>query len=463
MERSLRQLDSSVHWTHEATLDGLSRVISSARVAQVLQRAGASERRIRKLSLVLTVFVCIGMNLFADEAIDAVLRKLLAGARFLRPEQDLDLAGASAICQRRRQLGVRPMVALFHEVCKPLATVATRAAFRFGLRVMAIDGTVEDVADSPANARYFGRLKGSRGASAFPQIRCVYLCECGTHAICDAGVWPSEVDERLGGWRMLRSVGPGMLVMWDCGFHSYDMCVRCRTQGAQFLGRVPAVVRFTPIERLADGSYLAYLRPSDRHRRRQGERLLVRVIEYTVNDPHRPHHGQRHRLITSLCEVAQASAHALAVEYHKRWEVEIVIDETDTHQRRPLRPFRSRTPQGVLQEIYGLLLAHYLVRSLMQEAAQALDLAPDQLSFVGALRIIREAVFQAQIVAPHQARDWYHRLLRDIGREQLPQRANRSNPRVVKRKMSKFDLKREPHRHWPQPTKSFADAIVLLI
>jgi hypothetical protein len=153
----------------------------------------------------------------------------------------------------------------------------------------------------------------------------------------------------------------------------------------------------------------------------------------------------------------------LALAYHERWEVETTIDETDTHQRRPYQPFRSRTPLGVLQEFYGLLLAHYAIRSIMHEAALQADVAPDHLSFVNSVRIICAAIFQAQIVAPSQSADWRQRLLQDIGRELLPERTNRSNPRVVKRKMSNFDLNRDVHRHWPQPTKSFADAIVLLI
>jgi hypothetical protein len=356
------------------------------------------------------------------------------------------------------------MVALYKEVCQPLATPATRDAFLFGLRLLGVDGTVEDVADTPANSRYFGRQTGSRGDSAFPQLRAVYLCECGTHAICDAGAWPYRVGERTGGLRVLRSVGPGMLALWDCGFHSYDMCNRCsRQQKADFLGRVPSQVRFTPIRHLPDGSYLAYIRPSEYQRRKKDECLLVRVIEYTIDDPGRPGHGELHRLVTSLLDHERYPAHDLAVAYHERWEVEITIDEVDTHQRRAFRPFRSRTPLGVLQEFYGLLIAHYLIRSIMHEAALKADVAPDRLSFVNSVRIIRSAVFQSQIVAPSQANDWRERMLRDIGREILPERANRSNPRVIKRKMSKFDLKREQHRHWPQPTKSIADAIVLLI
>lgn len=465
MERSLRQITSTVHWTREITLDVLCERISSIRIMSVLARLGVSERRVRKLTMELIVLLCIGMNLFTEEAIDDVLQKLIAGQRFLTLTDEKQMgSGASAICQRRQQLGVAPMVALYREVCQPLATPETRDAFLFGLRLMGVDGTVEDVADTPANSRYFERQTGSRGDSAFPQMRAVYLCECGTHAICDAGTWPYLVGERKGGLRVLRSVGPGMLVLWDCGFHSFDMCERCfRQQKADFLGRVPSQVRFTPFRRLPDGSYLAYIRPSEYQRRKRGERLLVRVIEYTIDDPGRPGHGEHHRLITSLLNHKLYPAHALAVAYHERWEVEITIDEVDTHQRQVLRPFRSRTPLGILQEFYGLLIAHYLIRSIMHEAALKADVAPDRLSFVNSVRIIRSAVFQAQIVAPSQVADWRERMLRDIGREILPERANRSNPRVIKRKMSKFDLKREQHYHWPQPTKSIADAIVLLI
>jgi hypothetical protein len=463
MERSLRPIDPFVHITEEATLDALGQTLARSRIETVLATIGVVEQRARKLTMVLAVLVCIAMNLFTEEAIDDVLVKLLQGPRFLRPDDDVAAAGASAICQRRQQLGVRPMVALFRDICQPLAKPGTHDAFLLGLRLMAIDGVTEDVPDTPANATYFGRQHGSRGDSAFPQVRAVYLCECGTHAICDAGFWPYNTSERVGGLRVLRSVGPGMVVMWDRGFHSYDRCVRCLQRQADFLGRVPAHVKFTPVRRLADGSYLAEIRPSDYARRKRGEHRLVRVIEYMLDDPGRVGHRQRHRLVTSLLDEGTYPAHTLAVAYHERWEIEITIDETDTHQRRPRQPLRSRTPLGVLQELYGLLLAHYAIRAIMHEAALHADVAPDRLSFVNTVRILRHAVFESQIIAPAQLAEWHHRLVRDIGREQLPKRDHRCNPRVVKRKMSNFDLKRACHRHWPQPTKSFAEAVVVLI
>jgi hypothetical protein len=462
MARSLRQIDAAVHLTSEATLEVLGEIVSPERIAKVLQPIGKRELRVRKLTMVLVVLVCIAMNLFTEEAIEDVLVKLMQGPRFLRPEKDMVTASKGAICQRRHQLGVAPMVALFHEICRPIATPDTPGAYLFGLRMVAIDGTKEDIADTAENARYFGRPAGGRGDGAFPQVLAVYLCECGTHAIYDAGFWPCHTSENPGGKRLLRSAGPGMLVMWDCGFHGYDMCQLCLGQDAQFLSRLPAKVKPILHRRLHDGSYLAYIRPSDPKRRKR-EKLLVRVIEYQLDDPGRPGHGERRRLITSLLDESAYPALRLACAYHERWEVEITIDEIDTHQRQPKKPLRSRTPLGVLQELYGLLIAHYCIRKVMHAAALQADLDPDRLSFIKSLRILRNAVFEFQIVDPKQKALLYQRLLKDIARAKLPERANRSNPRVVKRKMSNFNKKRDKHRSWPQPTKLFSEAIVLLI
>lgn len=463
MERSLRQIDPAVHLSNEATLEAFGEIVSPRQIEQVLQPLGKCEQRVRKLTMVLVVLLCIAMCLYTEEAIEGVLAKLMQGPRFLRPTNDIVLASKGAICQRRQQLGVVPMVLLFHEICQPLATPDTLGAYLFDLHLMGIDGTKEDLADTPANASYFGRPGGGRGAGAFPQVLGVYLCECGTHAICDAGFWPCRQSEHPGGRRMLRSVGPGMLVLWDCGFHSFDMCRICLDQGAQFLSRLPAKAKPVFQQRLSDGSYLALLRPSHVSRYKKRERLLVRIIEYTLDDPGRPGHGQRRRLLTSLYDEVAYPAHTLACAYHERWEVEITIDEMDTHQRRPLQPLRSRNHLGVLQELYGLLIAHYCVRKVMHDAAVQAGVDPDRLSFTKSVRLLRNAVFEFQIVAETQKPVLYQALLKDIARARLPKRANRSNPRVVKRKMSGFDKKRDNHLRWPQPTKPFSKAVVLLI
>jgi hypothetical protein len=326
---------------------------------------------------------------------------------------------------------------------------------------MAIDGTTEDAPDTPENVAVFGRHHSDRGQSAFPQVQGVYLVECGSHAIVDAGFWPCHTSERVGGFRVLRSVGAGMLVMWDRGFHNYDMILGVLQRGGHVLSRLPSHVKPKRVRTLPDGSYLAYLHPSDNQRRKRGEHLLVRVIEYTLTDPALPGYGELHRLVTTLLDPKTYPALDLVCAYHERWEAEVVIDEVDTHQRLAGRPLRSLKPVGVIQELYALIIAHYAVRFLMHQAALQTKIDPDRLSFVHALRMIHNAIPEFQMTAPDQLSQLYARLLRDIAGGQLPPRRLRSNPRVVKRKMSKFRLKRPKHSHWPQPSKPFRQAVAL--
>jgi len=289
----------------------------------------------------------------------------------------------------------------------------------------------------------------------------VYLAECGTHVIIDAGFWPYPTFERVGGFRLLRSVREGMLVLWDRGFHEYEMIVATRRRNAHVLSRLPSNVKPQRLRTLADGSVLAALRPSDYHRRKQGERLLVRVITYTITDPALPGHGETYRVLTTLLDPCQAPAHELACAYHERWEIELVVDELDTHQRLAGRTLRSLKPVGVIQELYGLLLAHYAVRVLMHEAALQADVDPARPSFLPALEVVRDAVPEFQLVVPEQVPLLYARLLLDIAAKRLPARRPRSNPRVVKRKMSNFKLKRAEHSRPPKPQRSFRDALVV--
>lgn len=459
----LRTIADNIKFPDAVKLNALEQAIPQAVVEAVTTDLGVEEQRTRKLPAVVTLLLCIAMGLFTNMALQQVLIKIVKGLRYIWPgDEDYETANKSAICQARYRMGARPVVELFHRVCKPIATEQTPGAFLFGLRLMAIDGTTEDVPDTPANAAFFGRHHGGRGDGAFPQMQAVYLCESGPHVVCDAGFWPCHTSERVGGLRMLRSVTEGMLVMWDCGFHSFDMAVKTRQRGAHFLGRLPAHVKPKLSGVLSDGSYLAYIYPSDYQRKKRGEHLLVRVIEYTIDDPNRPGHGELHRLVTSLLDPELYPAHTLACEYHQRWEVEITIDEMDTHQRLPNIPLRSQKPVGVIQEAYGLLLAHYAVRSVMHEAAVQNGLDPNRLSFINAVRIIRDAVPEFQMTTSEQIPRLYRRLLNDIARHRLPERENRSNPRVVKRKMSKFKLKRKEHLRWPQPSKPFQEAIVVL-
>ena len=459
MRFRIREIDTECKFSSALTVDALSRVIPPEAITQVIAQEGVGEARERKLTMALTIWLVIALHLFPTVAIGGVFRKLARGLRLLWPDPTIALPSDSAIAYRRNQLGARPMVALFKQTCQPLATPQTKGAFLFGLRLMAIDGFTEDLPDTPANAAVFGRHTSARGASAFPQVQGVYLAECGTHAVVDCGFWPCHTSERKGGFRVLRSVGRGMLVMWDRGFHDFDMLVAVRRRKAHVLSRLPAHVKPLPLRTLPDGSVLAYLLPSEEVRRRRGERLLVRVITYTISDPTLPGYGEEHRVITTLLNPRLAPAHAIACAYHQRWEIEIVIDEIDTHQRLVGRTLRSLTPVGVIQELYGVLVAHYAVRVLMHEAALKADVDPDRLSFVHALEIVRDAVPEFQLVAPAQQGQLYDRLLDDIAAKRLSERRTRSNARVVKRKMSNFKLKRPEHYQPPKPAGTFHDAV----
>ena len=449
-------------FTDAMALEALERVMPAERIQAAATAAAVPTERRRKLPNDVMLLLCVAMSLFTAHALDVVLHKMVHGLRLFWSDPDITLATKSAISQARSRLGARPLVTLFHQVCQPLARAQTPGAFLFGLRLMALDGTVEDVPDTPANARAFGRQHSDRGASAFPQVQGVYLTECGTHAVTDAGFWPCHTSERVGAFRLLRSVGSGMLLLLDRGFYSFEMIERTRARDAHVLVRVPGNVTLRVRYLLPDGSYWAYIYPSDPQRRKRGDHLLVRVLVYTLTDPARPGCGETHRLVTTLLDAPQAPALDLICAYHERWEIELTIDEIDTHQRLVQRPLRSHKPVGVIQELYGLLLAHYAVRAIMANAAAQTGVAPTRLSFVQSVELIRMAIADFQLVAPVQHPLLYRRLLRDSAACRLPERATRTNPRVVKRKMSKFALKRGVPPPASQHLVAFAATILIL-
>ena len=463
MSFKLRVLNASNKFPHEINIHAINKIVSSRVIAKALNKTNKWEIRLRKLSAALMIWFCIALNLFTDESYKDVLSKLVKGLRYIWPDPNLQLPGKSALCAARDRLGVAPVVEVFRQTAQPLADLSVAGAFLFGLRLVAIDGTTEDLVDTPENVAVFGRHSGSRGNSAFPKAQIVYLSECSTHVIFDAEIWPLLTSERVGGLRLLRSVGPEMLVLVDIGFFSYLMVDKTvNERGAHILARVGGHVQLKPVEYLNDGTYTAYIYPSDYRRKKAGERILVRVIEYTLSDPKRPGYGVVHRLVTSLMNPDQYPALDLICAYHERWEIEIAIDEMETHQREAGTPLRSRKPLGVIQEFYALLVTFNAICSLRLQAAQFAGVDPDRISFVVTLRKLCESVDQFQQTAKTQLPLLFQRLLQDIGSEMLPERRNRSNPRVVKRKMSNFLLKRDEHRHWLQPATSFRDAIALL-
>jgi hypothetical protein len=459
MQFTTRIIEPGSRFPLQMRLDVLARVIPPATVQAVFEELALRTPRVRKLRLELLVWLVIAMSLYADLAIEAAFAKLCQGLRLLWPDEATYLSvlpTKSALSYRRQQLGVRPLRCLFHRVCRPLAVPATRGAFLQGLRLMAIDGHLQDVPDTPANAAVFGRSTTDRGESAFPQVLCVSLCECGTHAIIDTAFWPCGTGEHRGLWRLLRSLTAEMLVLLDRGLFGFDLVHAIRERQAHVLVRVSKQIQPERLRRLPDGSTLVRLRRKDHHGRPTGEPQVLRLIEYTLTDPQAPGYGERYRLLTTLLDQKAFPALTLARRYHERWEIELTIDEQDTHllrQRHPSSPLRSRTPAGVIQELYGLMLAHYLLRALMHEAALAADEDPDRLSFTHALRIIQAAVSDFELVPTDHVERLFQRLFRDLTHRLLPEREPRVAPRVVRRKVIKWPLKRAEHRRVPQPTR----------
>lgn len=440
-------------------LAGLSKVIPPELMEQALLETGKDKQRACRLSNRVMLWVVLAMGVLTHLPI----RQVFKHARRMRPGEKTP--SRSNLCEARQRLGTEPLRRVFDLVVRPLATPQTPGAFYQGLRLMGIDGTVQDAPDTPANAERFHRSSGGRGDGAFPQVRKVSLVELGTHV---------EVALAVGGWQdseqklveqLWDQIPSDALLLEDRGFFSYDHWKTLDSRGIQLLVRMKNNLILRPIQRLADGSYLAKIYPSSYHRDKDREGIVVRVIEYTLDDPRRTGHGERHRLATNLLDPEEYPALELVCLYHERWEEELVFDEQKTHldPRRPGKAahFRSQTPAGVEQELYALSLGHFVVRALMLEAAQEENLDVDRLSFTGCLRILQARLPECASSTPACLEQWYRLLLEEMLGEKIGPRRNRVNPRVVKRKMSKFAKKRPEHRGRPPLNKTFTETVVI--
>jgi Insertion element 4 transposase N-terminal/Transposase DDE domain len=389
----------------------LTRTYPPALVDRVLAETGRAERRHRLLPARLMVYYVLALALFAGVAYEEVLRCLVEGLRGAawwpnprEPWRAWRVPAKSALVQARARLGAAPIRVLFEQAARPLATDQTQGAWYRGLRLVALDGTCLDVADTPANAAAFGRPGTGRGqgVGAFPQVRLVGLAECGTHAITRVAVGPCTTGELTLAPQVVEGLGPGTLALADRGLLAVELWRQARSTGAELLWRAKTGTtgHALPTDRvLADGSWLSRLDAGGHRRRDPRGPIVVRVLDYTINDS-RPGQQQVYRLVTSMLDPAQAPAAELAALYHQRWELEGALDELKTHQRGPRAVLRSKTPEGVTQEVYAHLLVHYAIRALMHQAALDADLDPDRLSFVRSLRIVRRQLIAQAAFSP---------------------------------------------------------------
>jgi Insertion element 4 transposase N-terminal/Transposase DDE domain len=371
----------------------LTRVFPPDLVDRVVAEVGRGERRQRLLPARVVVYYVLALALFAECSYEEVMRQLVEGLAWGTGwERTWEVPSKVAIVKARRRLGSEPLEVLFGAVASPLAGEATRGAFYRGLRLISLDGTCLDVADTPANNEAFGRPGSARreGGGAFPQLRLVGLAESGTHAIWSASLGPYTRSEQELGDELLGRLTDGMLCTADRGFYSFDRFQRARETGAELLWRVRSNAALPRERPLPDDSYLSTVYAhSDDHTQSKGAQ--VRVVEYRLDDPGLPAAEQRYRLLTTILDPEQAPASELAALYRERWEIEGALDELKSHQRGPRVVLRSKHPDGVYQEAFGYLCTHYAIRRLMHDAALRADIDPDRLSFIRGLRAARRS------------------------------------------------------------------------
>jgi hypothetical protein len=368
----------------------LTRVFPPALVDRVVAEAGRRERRQRLLPARVVVYYVLGLGLYSSASYEEVMRTLVDGLAWQSGwQRPWRVPSKAALFQARRRLGSEPLRALFERVAVPLAEPATAGAFYRGWRLVGIDGTCLDVADTPANEAAFGRPGSGRGegVGAFPQVRLVGLGECGTHALFAVAVGPLADGERTLAGRLLGALAPQMLCLADRGFYSFELWQRASASKAELVWRTKCNHRLPVNKRLSDGSYLSQIYASGDRRRQDG--VTVRVVEYEIDDPGRPAGERRYRLLSTILEPDRAPAAELAALYAQRWEFEGALDELKVHQRGPRVVLRSKTPDGVIQEVYGHLCVHYAIRWLMHAVALESGHDPDRISFTRTLRAAR--------------------------------------------------------------------------
>jgi len=399
MSRTVAALPAGRRITDYISLGVVAKTFPPDKIRAALVATRKESLRQRDLPAHVVVYYVIALALYMQSSYREVLRCLLEGIQWLlEPSAGIHVAGNSGISQARTRLGWEPLRQLHDEVVKPVAVAATKGAWYRGWRLVSIDGSTLDVADEKGNSEAFGRPGASRGTSAYPQIRFVSLVENGTHVLFGSRMADYATSEIALAKTILPSLDKSMLCLADRGFFGFAMWKQAAATGASLLWRVRKNIRLPCEKRLPDGSYLSRIHPSQQDQRRRRNGVVVRVIEYRLEGVEGAE--PLYRLATTILDPERAPAAELAALYHDRWEIETAFDELKTHLRGAHIVLRSKTPDLVRQEFYGLLMAHVAVRGLMHEAALSADKDPDRLSFLHAVRVVRRKMAAFGAIPP---------------------------------------------------------------
>lgn len=425
-------------------------------ICRALDKAGRWQQRRCPLGAVFVTWIVLALCLHRSKSYPNILTAMLGLMREVEPALSLRAAQPNSICDARARLGWEPMEELFHRHAQ---RIDPKPSF-LGLRTFGIDGVRFLLPDTPLNEWAFGRPDASRGESAFPQMLAVALVDTQGHQVKDVVFSDCRDAERPGCERLLHHLRRGDLGFIDRGFAAVWLFKRWMETGASFVGRIPASWKPEHIKWLGKGDSLVRvhgpeyihgtLTQSGKGPKQREVTLNLRLIEFEIE------RGKPVRLLTDLLDPVKYPARKLALGYHERWETELTYDEVKTHFATVTHGmlhtvFRSKTPEGVLQEAYGMMIAYNLVREVIAEAAQAHEIPAREISFVEALEVIKEALPRFQRAAHCEApgaerRRLVRQLHEDIAATRISRpRRKRVYARVVKTKMSNFKLKRAQH------------------
>lgn len=364
----------------EVRLDVLEEAFPEKKIQAILEHLGRESVRVRKLPATMMVYYVIALGLFVGVGYREVLRRLLESSRWVWPHE-VELSTETAITKARKRLGFEVIERLYREVVQVIAARKTPGAFFRSWRVVSLDGSTMEVADSEANEKAFGRPGASRGTSAYPQIRFVTLLENGTHVFFGAVMDALRVGEITMAGKVLSNLKRGMICLADRNFFGYTLWKQALGTRAALLWRVKKNHILPRLREHDDGSYESVIYASARDRRHKEHGIRVRVIEY-----HLKGFSTQFRLITSILDPLKAPAKELAVLYSSRWTIETALAEMKSTLPKRKLILRSKLPDLVRQDFYALLLAHFGIRSEMYAAADGGD--PTELSFVHAINVI---------------------------------------------------------------------------
>jgi hypothetical protein len=399
MARTIAELPSGTRITDFISLGVLTKTFPLAAIQAVLGGMGKASVRQRDLPAHVVVYYVIALALYMQSSYREVLRCLFEGIQWLLgPGATVKVTGKSGISQARTRLGWEPLQQLHDGIVKPIAVELTKGAWYRTWRLVSMDGSTLDTADEKDNEKSFGRPSASRGKSAFPQVRFVSLVENGTHVLFGTRMGGVDTGEITLAKQVLASLAKGMLCLADRNFFGFELWNQAHSTGADLLWRVKKNLRLPCEKRLPDGSYLSRVYESPKEQRHGRNGVIVRVIEYRLEGI--PGAEPIYRLLTTILDHEAAPATELAALYHERWEIETALDELKTHLRGSRIVLRSKTPDLVQQEFYGLMMAHFAIRGLMHEAALKANEDPDTLSFLHAVRVVRRKIARFASIPP---------------------------------------------------------------